>query len=185
MIDSIFQTAAQDFEKSLHHLQEEFSRLQVGRANPSLVEHIMVEAYGGQQPIKNLASINVPEARSLSIQPWDKSVLADIEKAISASGLGLNPINNGSALLINIPSLTEERRKELAKIVHTLAEEARISIRGARQNAHSKFKSLQQEKKITEDEATGAEKKLQEKVDEVNKKVADLAKAKEEAVMTV
>ncbi len=145
----------------------------------------MVEAYGSQQPIKNMASINVPEARSLSIQPWDKSVLGAIEKAILASGLGLNPINNGAALLINIPSLTEERRKELVKIVNKLAEEARISIRGARQTAHDKFKTLKQEKKITEDEATGAEKKLQERVDEYNKKVADLAKAKEEAVMTV
>lgn len=185
MIEPALQAAAQDFEKTLKHLQEEFSRLQVGRANPSLVEHLMVEAYGGQQPIKNLASINVPEARSLSIQPWDKSVLGAIEKAILISGLGLNPINNGAALLINIPSLTEERRKELVKIVHTLAEEARISIRGARQNAHGAFKTMQQNKQITEDEATGAEKKLQEKVDEYNKKVADMAKAKEEAVMTV
>ena len=185
MIDPIFHSAAQDFEKALKHLKEEFSRLQVGRANPSLVEHLMVEAYGGQQPIKNLASINVPEARSLSIQPWDKSVLAAIEKAILVSGLGLNPINNGAALLINIPSLTEERRKELVKIVNKLSEEARISIRAARQTAHDKFKSLKQEKQITEDEATGAEKKLQDKVDEYNKKVADAAKAKEEAVMTV
>ena len=177
--------ATKDFEKALTHLLDEYSRLQVGRANPSLVEGISVEVYGAAQPLKNLANISVPESKTLQIQPWDKSVVSAIEKAIQNSDLGLNPINNGNAILLNIPPLTEERRKELVKIVHQLAEEAKISIRNARQTAHSKFKSMHQAKEITEDDATGAEKKLQEKVDDYNQKVTDSAKAKEEAVMTV
>ena len=177
--------AIQDFEKVIAHLQEEFSHLQVGRANPGLVEGIMVESYGSMQPIKNLANISIPEPKTLQIQPWDKSVLGAMEKAIQMSDLGLNPVNNGVALMLNIPPLTEERRRDLVKLVHKLAEDARISIRNARQVAHSKFKSLAQSKDITEDDATGAEKRLQEKVDDFNKKVAELSKAKEDAVMTV
>jgi len=183
--DPYIQTAITDFEKALSHLNDEFSRLQIGRANPSLVEHIMVEAYGAQQPLKNMANISVPDPKTLQIQPWDKSVMRDIEKAIQQADLGLNPVNNGAAILLAIPPLTEERRKEIVKIVHKLAEDARISIRNIRQTAHSKFKQMAQDKEITEDEATGAEKKLQEKVDDYNNKVADAAKAKEEAVMTV
>ncbi len=183
--DPFIQAAASEFEKAFSHMNQEFSRLQVGRANPSLVEHLQVESYGAQQPLKNVANISVPDPKTLQIQPWDKSILGTIEKAIQAAGLGLNPVNNGTAVLINIPPLTEERRKEIVKIVHHLAEEARISIRNARQTAHSKFKQMAQDKQITEDDAISAEKRLQEKVDDYNKQVAEAAKAKEEAVMTV
>lgn len=174
-----------EFDKTLLHLKDEFSRLQVGRANPALVESVMVEAYGSTQPLKNLANISVPDPKTLQIQPWDKSVMASVEKAIMQANLGLNPVNNGVALLVNIPPLTEERRRELVKVVHQLAEEARISIRNARQVAHAKFKAQAQSKEITEDEATGAEKRLQAKVDDYNGKVAEAAKAKEDAVMKV
>lgn len=177
--------AIADFEKAINHLADEFSRLQVGRANPGLVENLMVEAYGATQPVKNLANISIPEPKTLQIEPWDKSVVGAVEKAIQTSDLGLNPVNNGTAILLNIPPLTEERRKEIVKLVHQLAEDAKISIRNARQTAHSKFKSMAQEKAITEDDATGSEKKLQGKVDDYNQKVSDMAKAKEEAVMTV
>lgn len=177
--------AVQEFERAITHLKEEFSRLQVGRANPSLVEHILVDAYGSMQPLKNMANISVPEPKTLQIQPWDKSVMSAIEKAIQASDLGLNPVNNGVCIMLNIPPLTEERRRDLAKVVHTLSEEARISIRNARQDAHSKFKSMFHDKKITEDDVRFAEKKLQEKVDEFNEMVGHLAKDKEEAIMKV
>ncbi len=177
--------AVQEFDKALAHLADEFARLQVGRANPGLVEGILVEAYGSNQPLKNLANISIPDPKTLQIEPWDKTILGAVEKAIQTSDLGMNPVNNGNSILLNIPPLTEERRKELVKIVHQLAEDAKISIRNARQTAHSKFKSMSQAKEITEDDATGAEKKLQEKVDEYNQKVTDGAKAKEEAVMTV
>lgn len=177
--------AVKEFEKALHHLQEEFSRLQAGRANPALVEPIMVDAYGTLQPIKNVANISVPDAKTLQIQPWDRSVMPAIEKAIQQSDLGLNPVNNGVTLLLVIPQLTEERRRDLVKIVNRLAEEARISIRNGRQTAHAKFKQMQQEKQITEDEAKGGEKRLQDKVDHYNNQVADLVKAKEASILTV
>lgn len=185
MVQQTIDSALIEFEKTLSHLNDEFSRLQVGRANPSLVEGVLVEAYGSTQPLKNLANIGVPDSKTLQVQPWDKSIMGAIEKAILQANLGLNPVNNGVALLINIPSLTEERRRDLVKVVHQLAEEARISIRNARQVAHAKFKSMAHDKEITEDEATGAEKRLQIKVDEYNGKISGAAKSKEDAVMTV
>lgn len=184
-VDPFIQSAIAEFDKTTHHLSEEYGRLQIGRANASLVEHVMVDAYGSIQPLRNLANISVPDARTIQIQAWDKSVMAAVEKGIQAANLNLNPINKGDMILINIPSLTEERRKELVKIVHRLAEEARISIRNARQTAHAKFKSMAQEKQITEDEAKGAEKRLQDKVDAANEKVAELSAAKEKAITTL
>lgn len=183
--DVALQAAVQDFEKTVAHLKDEYGRLQAGRANPGLVEGLMIDAYGSMQPLKNVASISVPDPKSLHIQPWDRSLMSAIEKAIQVSDLGLNPNNNGTAIILNIPQLTEERRRDLVKLVNKFAEDARISIRNARQTANSAFKALSQSKQITEDQSTGAEKKLQEKVDEYNKKVAELAKAKEESLMTV
>lgn len=183
--EPFIQTAVSDFEKALAHLNDEFSRLQVGRANPSLVEHVLVEAYGAKQPLKNMANISVPDPKTLQIQPWDRSLLGAVEKAILQSDLGLNPVNNGVSILLNIPTLTEERRRDIVKIVNKLAEEARISVRNIRQTAHAKFKQMAQDKQITEDEVTGAEKRLQEKVDAYNGKIGEAAKKKEEMVMTV
>lgn len=185
MTQQYIDAAVVDFDKTVAHLQDEYSRLQVGRANPALVESVMVEAYGATQPLKNMANISVPDSKTLQIQPWDKSVMGAIEKGILQANLGLNPVNNGVVIIISIPALTEERRKDLVKVVHKLAEDAKISIRNARQVAHAKFKSLAQDKEITEDEVTGAEKRLQAKVDEYNVKVVDIAKAKEAGVMTV
>lgn len=185
LTDSIIVATSQEFEKVLVHLKEEYSRLQVGRANAALVEHVMVEAYGSMQPLKNVASISVPDAKTIQIQPWDRSILSAVEKAIQISDLGLNPVNRGTAILLNIPSLTEERRRDLVKVVNTLAEEARISVRNVRQTAHTKFKTMKQDKQISEDEETGSQKQLQTKVDVANTKIAEMAKAKEEGVMTV
>ncbi|MFA5843125.1 MAG: ribosome recycling factor [Candidatus Gracilibacteria bacterium] len=185
LTDPVIAIAVAEFEKVLNHLKEEFSRLQVGRANAALVEHVMVEAYGSVQPLKNVASISVPDAKTIQIQPWDRSILSAVEKAIQVSDLGLNPVNRGIAILLNIPALTEERRRDLVKVVNTLAENTRISVRNIRQTAHSKFKEMKQNKQISEDEETGAQKQLQTKVDEANAKIMEMAKAKEEGVMTV
>jgi len=174
-----------EFDKAVHHLKEEFSRLQLGRANASLIEDLNVEAYGSGQPLKGVASISIPEPRAFMIQPWDKSMLGAIEKAITNSGLGLNPINDGGSIRINIPMLTEERRAELAKRVHKLAEDAKISIRNARQSAHNIFKKLKADSDITEDDLHSADSDLQKKVDEVNKNIDELAKSKESDVMTI
>lgn len=185
MTQQYIDAAVADFDKALSHLKDEYSRLQVGRANPGLVESVMVEAYGAMQPLKNMANISVPDSKTLQVQPWDKSVMPMIEKAILQANLGLNPVNNGISLIINIPMLTEERRRDLVKVVHSLAEEARISVRNARQIAHSKFKAMVQAKELPEDEAIGAEKRLQAKVDDFNAKIAEAARSKEDAVMTV
>ncbi|MBU1152028.1 ribosome recycling factor [Patescibacteria group bacterium] len=182
--DSI-NNAEQDFKKALDHLHDEFARLQVGRANPALVENISVEVYGASQPIKAIASIGVPEPRTLQITPWDKGSLASIEKAIVGAGIGLNPVNDGICVRISMPVLTEERRAELKKHVHKLSEDAKITVRTARQDAHNQFKEMKSRSEITEDDLHDADKGLQVKVDEYNGKVDEMAKKKEEEVMTV
>lgn len=175
----------QEFESIVSHLNEEYSKLQVGRASAGLVEGINVDAYGMMQPLKTVASISIPDAKTVQIQPWDRGMLAAIEKAIQVSDLNINPVNNGLAILLNIPPLTEERRKDLVKVVHRLAEEAKIAIRNIRHDAMTRFKKQEHENEISEDDRIRSEKNLQEEVDLYNKKVDDLSRAKEEAVMTV
>lgn len=177
--------AEAEFQKTLQHLKGEFARLQIGRASPALVEDLKVEAYGGFQPLKSLASVSIPDPKTLQIQPWDKSLLGPIERAIQTANLGLNPINDGRVLRLPMPPLTEERRKELAKVVHQMAENAKIGIRNSRGTAHSAFKTLEGNKEISEDERRLSEKHLQEKVDAANKEVEELAKKKEQDIMTI
>ncbi len=184
-VSEILTKAQESFAKAVEHVQGEYGKLRIGRASSALVEDLQVPAYGGNQPLKNVASIGVPDARTISISPWDKSIIAGIEKAIRDSDIGLAPNNNGQSILLNIPPLTEERRKELVKVVHKMSEDAHITVRNQRQEAMSKFKSMEKDDQISEDERTGAEKHLQEKVDEANAKVDELAKKKEEEVMKV
>lgn len=177
--------ANQEFQKVLVHLKSEFARLQIGRATPALVEDLKVEAYGSMQPLKGLASISVPDPKSLQIQPWDRGILGAIEKAIQAANLGLSPVNDGRIIRLPMPPLTEERRKELVKVIHQMAEQAKISIRTARGTAHGAFKTMEEGKEITEDERRLSEKHLQEKVDAANKETEELAKKKEQDIMTI
>lgn len=174
-----------EFSKAITHLKDEFSRLQVGRANTALVEGVMVDMYGQSQPMKALASITTPDAKTIQIQPWDKSALAPIEKGIVVADLGLNPVNDGTCVRISIPDLTEERRRELVKHVKKMAEDARIVVRNLRQDAHNHFKKLKADNEITEDDLRSADKKLQDKVDDANKSIDEVAKKKEEDVMTI
>ena len=183
--DQALNLASQEFEKAVNHLKEEFNRLQLGRANPAMVENVHVEIYGAVQPLKAVASISVPEPRTLVIAPWDRSSLAAIEKGIVGSGLGLNPVNYGIVVRINIPPLTEERRRDLTKVVKKLAEEARIGVRTARHDAHDALKDLESKSEITEDDLRGSVKKLQDKVDAMNAKIDELTKQKEQDIMTV
>lgn len=185
MTQALIQKASQDFEAAIARLTEEFSKLQVGRASSGLVDGLMVEAYGSMQPIKSVASVSIPDARTIQIQPWDRSMLAGIEKAIQNSDLSINPVNNGLAIILNIPPLTEERRRDMVKIVNRLAEEAKISVRNIRHDVMTQLKKMEHESQITEDDRNRTEKQLQEKVDAVNTKIEQLANAKEEAVMTV
>ncbi len=167
-------------KKILDHLHEEFSKLQTGRANASLVEHINVEAYGQNMEMKAVASISVQDARSIVIQPWDASILASIEKAIQIANIGINPVNDGVVIRLNFPPMTEERRKQITKIVGQLAEQAKISVRQERHKSSDEIKLM-----TDENEKERATKELQKHVDEANKKIEESAKKKDVEVMTV
>jgi len=180
---NILDEAEASFKKTLDHMKSEFARLQIGRASPALVENILVEAYGGTQPLKSVAGITTPDPKTIQIQPWDRNLLSAIEKAIQTSDLYLPPVNDGVVIRINIPSLTEERRRELSKIVGKIAEEAKIGIRTMRQQMNARFKDMEKSGEISEDELKIAEKKLQEKVDHYNGQIDHLAKQKEEDIM--
>jgi ribosome recycling factor len=170
----------QEAEKVLHFLQTEFGKLQTGRANASLVEHIDIDAYGQRQELRAVAGISIQDARSIVIQPWDRSILGAVEKAIQVSNIGVNPVNDGSVIRLNLPPMTEERREQLKKIVHKLAEEARISLRQHRQKVHDQLKEEKEEdvKKTLGDF-------LQREVDKYNEKIDELRTQKEEEVMKV
>jgi ribosome recycling factor len=172
-------------QKALEHLKDEFAHLQIGRASASLVERIVVESYGVMQPLKAIASISVPDTKTIQIQPWDRSTLVGIEKAILMSDIGLTPNNNGVVIRLNIPPLTEERRKELAKVVLKMAEEAKIAVRNLRHEAMEQIKSMKNNNQVTEDQQELAEKKIQEKVDAVNVDIEHAAKQKENDIMTI
>ncbi len=183
--DAILKTAQQQFDQAATHFTEELRRLQIGRASSGLVEHVDIEAYGTVQPLKNLASISIPDSRTIQIQPWDSSIIPFVEKAIRSTGFGFNPSNDGKLVRIPIPPLTEERRKDLTKLIHASAEEARIVVRNARHEAHSSLRELEKHKQIGEDDLMHAEKRLQEFVDKANSKIDQLAKNKEEEMMQV
>lgn len=185
MLDAELQQLQNDLDKTLAHLRDEFSRLQIGRASVALVEQLEVEAYGVRQPLKTLATISVPDARTVQIQPWDRGNLGPIEKAIQRSDINISPVNDGVVVRLSIPSLTEERRRELTKVVHKLAEDARIAVRNARQKFHDTIREQEKAGGITEDDAKGLAKKLQDKVDSANQQIEEASKKKESDVMTV
>ncbi len=174
-----------DFSKVIQHLKDEFAQLQTGRASSTLVEGLMVLAYGSNQPLKNLASVSVPDARSIQIQPWDRALLGAIEKAIRDSDLNLNPVNNGVCVILNIPTLTEERRRDLLKVMGRMAEEARIAVRNVRHDAMAVYKRSEAEGEMTEDDRKAAEKRLQDAVDSANEAIMKLSQEKEQQIMTV
>lgn len=177
--------SAKEMQEALNHLDGDLSALQIGRANAALVSDLRVEAYGTMQGLKALANISVPDPQTIQIQPWDRSVLGAIEKAIKTSNLNLNPMNDGIVVRLNIPPTTEERRKDLVKLVGQKGEECRVSIRHARQKAHDAIKAMKDGKKISEDEYYTYEEMLQKKVDEFNKKVEERTDKKEAEIMKV
>lgn len=171
----------ENMDKAIESLEKRFATVRAGRANPSSLDGIMVEYYGSMTPLKQLATISVPEARQLLIKPFDKSCLKGIEKAILASNLGYNPGNDGETIRIVIPELTEERRRELVKQVKALAEEAKVAIRNIRRDAMEAIDKLE----VSEDEQKGLEKDVQDTVNEYNKKVEAKLKEKEQELLTV
>jgi ribosome recycling factor len=181
-MDPALATLSAGIKHTLDHLKAEFSRLQTGRASATLVESVSVIAYGQSQPIKAVAGISVLDAKTIVVQPWDRGILGDIEKALQQAELGTNPVNDGVVLRITLPPMTEERRKQLVKLVQKLAEEARISVRQLRQEVHTNAKK---DKTRSEDEHFRIEKQIQEMIEKANKDIEELAKKKENEIMTI
>ena len=173
------------FQKTIDHLKEELTGIRTGRANGAVVENVMVEAYGSRQALVGLASITVPDARSILIEPWDKSIVKDVEKGIIEAKLGLNPAVQGQQIRIAIPALTEESRKNLMKLVGERLEDARISIRNVREQAKAEIQRAEKDKAIAEDEKY----KLLEQLDKVaagfNERIRAVGEEKEKDIMTV
>jgi ribosome recycling factor len=181
MSDSRITGFNQEVEKILHFLHGEYSKLQTGRANASLIEHIEVDAYGQKQPLKTVAGITVQDARTIVVQPWDKSVIGDVERALQIADLGTSPVNDGSVVRLNLPPMTEERREQLKKIVHQLSEEARISVRQQRQQINDKIKDEEKD----EDVRYTLIEELEKAVKSANEQIDETRKKKEEEVMTI
>lgn len=179
-IRKILDETQRKMDKAIALTRKEFQDLRTGRASVSLVEGLHVDYYNTPTPLKGLATISVPDARTLQIQPWDVSVLGEIERAILKSDLGLTPVNDGKVIRIQIPSLTEERRSELARVVRRVAEEGRVAIRNVRHEAVESVKGLEKTKKISEDESHHAQKEIQKLTDRFIQEV-DQAVAKKEA----
>ncbi|MBE3555362.1 MAG: ribosome recycling factor [Thermicanus sp.] len=185
MPKQVVNEAKEKMEKALQTLKKELGTLRAGRANPSLLEKITVDYYGSPTPINQVASINVPEPRLLVLQPWDKSILHNIEKAIQKSDLGLSPTNDGSVIRIPIPPLTEERRLELTKLVKKYGEEAKVAIRNIRRDANDSFKKMEKEGLLSEDENRRYQEQVQELTDNYAKRVDETVKQKENEIMEI
>jgi ribosome recycling factor len=182
LIDLLLADASERMDKSVESIRHKFGTVRTGRASPALLDRIMVDYYGAQTPLKQLATISSPEARLLTVQAYDKSSVKSIEKAIMESDVGLTPNSDGALIRLAIPELTEERRKELVKVVHKLAEEGRVAVRHARTETMSKIKKLE---KVPEDDKTRAEKDVQKITDEHIKQIDGLIHSKEAEIMEV
>lgn len=185
MIDEILLDAEDRMEKSIAALKGNFSKIRTGRAHPSLLDNVMVSYYGAATPLRQLANVVVEDSRTLALTVFDKSSIQAVEKGILQSDLGLNPISAGTTMRIPLPPLTEERRKDLIRVVRGEAEQGRISIRNIRRDANSDIKELLKEKEISEDEARGAEESVQEATNKFVKQVDEMLKVKEAELMEI
>ncbi len=185
MLSPIYQEMERKIAKAAEALKTELASIRTGRANPALLEGIKVQSYGALVPLNQVAGISVPEARLLVIQPWDKTALPEIEKAILKSELGLTPVNDGRVIRLPIPALTEERRRELTKLVKKMAEEARVAVRNLRREANDEIKKLEKDKKISEDDSKKALEKTQELTDKAIKGIDEIVAKKEKEIMEV
>ncbi len=185
MIDGIINSHKENFEKAMDHFHHELSSVRTGRANPALLSTVEVESYGSKVPIQQVANITVSDAKTLTISPWDKGQIQEIEKGIMAANLGFTPGNDGNVIRITLPMLTEDRRKEMVKLVAQIAEKARISIRQVREDILKAVKREEAEGKISKDDVAYAQKKVQEVIDSYNSQVKSVAEDKEKELMTV
>jgi ribosome recycling factor len=185
MIDDLHKEMKDSMEKSIEALQRDLKRIRTGRASLALLDGLMVDYYGSLTPINQLATLSIPEARQIVIQPWDSHAFTDIEKAILKSELGLTPSNDGKVIRINLPPLTAERRKELVKVVKKMAEEFKVQIRNHRRDANEMLKDMKKEKTISEDDMRKAQERVQKTTDDLIAKVDTVLSAKEEEIMEI
>lgn len=182
---TVFKTLAEKVKKAIDHTAHEFSGVNTGKANPAMVEGIQVEAYGSTMTLKEMAAITTPDARTIAVQPWDKSVLKAVEKAIQVANIGITPSVMGDVIRLPLPELTGQRRQELVKLVSKYAEDGRVAVRNARRDAMDALKKLQKDGSITEDDLKSDEKDVQKTIDDAIAKINSLLASKEKDLTTV
>lgn len=185
MYQQVIRNLRPKMQETVDKLSENFLKLRTGQASSALVENILVSYYGTKVPLKQMANISIPDPNSITIQPWDNNSLGDIEQALRNSEIGLNPINDGRLIRLNLPPMTAERREELVRILHQTAEECRIALRNLREEAWKQIKKLEEAKQITEDDRYLAEKELNKLIEEFNLKINELIEAKEKELRMV
>ena len=183
IVKEIHDDAERRMKKAVEAIESELAKIRTGKASPAILDAIRVEYYGNNVPIKQVASISVPEPRLIVIQPWEKKMLSEIEKAIMKSDLGLNPVNDGTVIRVPFPPLTEERRKDLVKLVHKLGEEGRVAVRNIRRDANEKLKKAEKNHEISEDDLHRGQKEIQELTDEYIGKIDKIIQAKEKEIL--
>src|SRR5690349_8660983 len=185
MVDDIFEDAERRMQKAVEVLKQDLSSLRTGRASSALIERITVDFYGAPTPINQVASISVPEARLLVIQPWDRKLLIDIEKAIQKSDLGINPNNDGQVIRLNIPPLNEERRRDMVKMLHKKLDEHKVAVRNIRRDTQDKLQDREKKKEISEDELKRSKDRLQKLTDKYVDEMDKVGKTKEHEILEV
>lgn len=183
MIDDVLQDVRQDMQATIESLKKDCGVIRTGRATTAILDSVTVDYHGAQTQLKQLASLSVPESRLIVVQPWDKTIVGEVEKAILRSNLGLNPVSDGNIIRIPVPQLTEERRRELAKMVHKTAEDHRVSIRNARRDGNEFLKQLEKDKEISEDDKRRGQEQIQKLTDQFIKNLDEVVTQKEKEVM--
>ena len=184
-MNTVIKNTEEKMKKSIQHLETEFSEIRAGRANPAVLDKVKIDYYGAPTAVNQVAAVSVAEARTLVIQPWDKSILRQIEKAIQTSDIGINPQNDGTVIRMIFPPLTEDRRKVIVKEVAGMGEEAKVAIRGIRREAMEKIKALKKTSEITENNKKKAEKKIQDITDSNIKAIESLTEKKQKQIMEI
>ena len=182
---NIIKTLEEELDRNQSHFKSEITTLSVGRATPFLVEDIIVDYYGTPTPLKQIATISIPDARNILVKPWEKNQLKEIEKAINLSQLGFNPVSDGESIRITVPQPTEERRKDLVKHLRDLLEEAKISVRNSREDAMKEIKKMEKDGETSEDERFRGQDEIQKIINEENKKLEEASEKKEKEIMTI
>ncbi len=180
-VQFILDSTKEAMDSAIKHLEKQFVNIRAGKASPAMLGSVMVEYYGSQTPLSQVANVNTPDGRTITVQPWEKSMLQEIERSIMIANLGFNPMNNGETIIINVPALTEERRRELAKQAKAESEDAKIGVRSARKDANSEIKKLD----VSEDLKTNAEVDVQALTDKYIVRIEDILAIKEKEIMTV